>query len=140
MEVFADISTTVLTLAAEDGYVLCLEAQGNAPTVLATVFTQEAVTAVIEHVTGVLVSPASQGETGPQGEKGDQGQPGVAAGVLLFPITAAASFTASHNFVNPPKSWIIDAGNVLVDTDTLYAPGQVTVVFPEPFTGTLYLG
>ena len=60
--------------------------------------------------------------------------------VLTLPITAASSFTAPHNFPYRPRTWLIDATGAEVETDVLYAPGQVTVVFPGPFTGTLYLG
>lgn len=60
--------------------------------------------------------------------------------VLTFPITSASSFTASHNFPYRPRAWLVDAAGAEVETDILYAPGQVTVIFPGPFTGILYLG
>ena len=60
--------------------------------------------------------------------------------VLTLPITAASSFTASHNFPYRPRAWLVDATGAEVETDILHAPGQVTAVFPGPFTGTLYLG
>lgn len=61
-------------------------------------------------------------------------------GVLTFAITGASSFAASHAFAHRPRVWLVDAAGEEVDTDTHHAPGQVTVIFPGPWTGTLYLG
>ena len=73
--------------------------------------------------------------------QGPAGPPGIGvATVLTFSITAASSFTASHGFTYSPRAWLVDQAGELVETDVLYAPGQVTVMFPGPFTGTLYLG
>lgn len=60
--------------------------------------------------------------------------------VMSYPIVAASSFTAAHGFPFNPNAWLVDSSGTKVDTDTFYAPGQVTVVFPTPFTGTLQLG
>lgn len=62
------------------------------------------------------------------------------ASVLMFQITAASSYTASHGFTYAPRVWIVDPSGAEVETDIIYRPGQVTSVFPGPFTGTLYLG
>ena len=59
---------------------------------------------------------------------------------MTLPIRSASSFTANHDFTYAPRVWLLNAASAEVETDVLYAPGQVTVVFPEPFTGTLYLG
>ena len=81
------------------------------------------------------------GPAGPTGATGPQGPAGIgAATVLTFPIISASSFTASHGFPYQPRAWLVDAANEEVSTDILYAPGQVTAIFPGPFTGTLYLG
>lgn len=63
-----------------------------------------------------------------------------AASVMTFQIRGASSFTAPHGLPYQPRAWLVDAAGEAVDTDTLYAPGQVTVIFPGPFTGTLQLG
>jgi len=62
------------------------------------------------------------------------------AGVLRFQVTAASSYTASHAFTYAPRVWIVDPSGAEVETDIIFAPGQVTAVFPVPFTGVLYLG
>lgn len=56
-----------------------------------------------------------------------------------YPINGAASFTAAHGKAFAPDIWILTPSGELVETDVLHAPGATTVVFPEPFTGTLYL-
>lgn len=91
---------------------------------ITTVDVQVAETVVVE----VLV-PGPQGARGPSGGE-----------VLVLPIRGASSFTANHPFAYAPRAWLLDAASVEVETDIVHAPGQVTAIFPVPFTGTLYLG
>jgi hypothetical protein len=60
--------------------------------------------------------------------------------ILMFPINQASSFTAQHNFSFAPNVVLLDSSGELVETDVIYSNGQVILPFPEPFTGTLYLG
>ena len=113
----------------------------------------------------VQPAPSVGGRVAPAGIPGPSGEPGASAydiavshgfvgteaewlaslasggvTVLTLPITAASSFTAPHSFPYRPRAWLVDATGAEVETDVFYAPGQVTAVFPGPFTGTLYLG
>jgi hypothetical protein len=73
------------------------------------------------------------------GPMGPPGRDGLGT-TLSYPIASVASFTANHGLPYTPKATILDANGEQVDTDTYFAPGQVTVVFATPFTGTLNIG
>ena len=60
--------------------------------------------------------------------------------ITPYPITAVSSFTVNHGLAYAPRTTIIDPAGAEMDTDIVHAPGQTTLIFAEPFTGTLYLG
>lgn len=88
-------------------------------------------TAILRETRATVAAVARQGMAGP---------PGVsAAAPTAYAIAGAASFTAHHGLPFAPSAWIVTPEGELVETDVLHSPGATTVVFPQPFTGTLYL-
>ena len=74
------------------------------------------------------------------GPTGPAGPPGPAGGeVQKYTINNASSFTANHGLSYFPSVWIVDQQGNEVYTDISYANGQVTAIFPGPFSGYLYL-
>lgn len=57
-----------------------------------------------------------------------------------YSLNGAASFAISHGLAYVPTATILDPIGCEVDTDVSHAPGQTTLTFASPFTGTLYLG
>lgn len=78
--------------------------------------------------------PGEQGEPGPQGLDGSAGVP-----ELPYQIPGVASFTAAHGKPYRPAVTLLLPSGEEVETDVYHAPGQTTLVFAQPFTGTLYL-
>lgn len=72
------------------------------------------------------------GATGPSGRPAPQPQ--------AFQILGASSISAVHGLAYVPAVRITDAIGDEVETDLIHSPGQVTAVFPGPFTGTLTVG
>ncbi|WP_342106272.1 hypothetical protein [Methylobacterium sp. SI9] len=85
--------------------------------------------------------PLQIGPQGPPGPQGPAGGGGSGADPQLsYSIAAAASFTANHGRSYRPAVALLLPSGEQVETDVYHAPGQVTVVFAQPFTGTLLLG
>lgn len=84
-----------------------------------------------------VVRDVSLGPVGPPGPSGS-GSGGLPQQV--YPISNAASFTANHGRSDQPDILLLLPSGEQVETDVYRAPGQVTIVFAQPFTGTLLLG
>lgn len=89
------------------------------------------VAAVVRETRATISAIARQGIAGPPGAN--------AAAPRIFPIQSTASFTANHGLPFAPEIWIVTPAGEVIETDVLHSPGAATVVFPQPFTGTLYL-
>lgn len=87
--------------------------------------------ATVRQMSAVATAVAAQGPAGPPGQN--------AAAPYSYAISGVASFTASHGLPFAPEAWVITPEGELVETDVLHSPGATTVVFPQPFTGLLYL-
>ncbi len=75
--------------------------------------------------------------TGPQGERGEPGASAITP--RIYPIVAAASLAATHGLSYAPEAWVVTPDGEVIETDIRHALGVTTVIFPSPFTGTLYL-
>lgn len=85
-----------------------------------------------------VVVPGPMGPMGPPGPAGGGGS--GADPQLTYSIAGASSFTANHGRNYRPAVALLLPSGEQVETDVYHAPGQVTVVFAQPFTGTLLLG
>lgn len=57
-----------------------------------------------------------------------------------FAVNGVASYRAVHTLSGRPSVTLMKLDGTLVYTDVSYAEGVVTLTFPQPFTGVLYLG
>lgn len=60
--------------------------------------------------------------------------------ITSYAIDAVAGMTVNHGLAYAPRITIVDSDGDEVTTDVTHAPGQTTLMFAAPFTGTLYLG
>lgn len=78
-----------------------------------------------------------QGPSGPPGPPGDgSGGTGLPS---EFAINNVSEYTVTHSLPYAPSIWLLDTAGRLVFTDVIYTATQVTLVFPSPFTGTLFV-
>lgn len=77
------------------------------------------------------VGPAMRGPAGPPGTGG--------AAPITYPINGVAAFQQAHTFPYYPDATILDEDGQVVDADVFYSAGLVSVVFSQPFTGSLLL-
>ena len=104
----------------------------------------EVVREVVREVS--VVKDFKQGPPGPTGTTGSAGPSGPAGPAgpsgstpTQYTITNTASFSTSHSYPYPPSALLLDEAGQEVDTDVTHNPGQISLSFAIPFTGTLYL-
>ena len=85
----------------------------------------------------VVVNPAALGIPGRQGIPGPVGPPGSTP--TSYAISNVSSFNTAHAYPYPPTARLLDEFGQEVDTDVTHNPGQISLAFAIPFTGTLYL-
>jgi hypothetical protein len=57
-----------------------------------------------------------------------------------FVLTAVGSYVANHGISGRPPAVLLNAAGRQVYTDLDYRDGSVSLSFPQPFTGTLFVG
>ena len=71
---------------------------------------------------------------------GPPGPAGPAATPATYPVNAASSWSLSHGRPYPPELRLVDDTGREVIAELDYSdPGVVSIQFPVPFTGTIYL-
>lgn len=75
-----------------------------------------------------------------EGAPGAPGRDGSGGAALIFALNSVSSYAATHAFAYKPTVVLLDSGGAPVEADYVYVNSQVVFTFPQPFTGTLYLG
>lgn len=105
------------------------------------VVTDEVSTLVVDNTGSTLVVSVTEQTVVAvsEGPPGRDGRSGGGIPVETFPINNASSLTVSHSFPYAPDVRVVDTNGHNVETDYVYIGSQVSLTFPSPFTGTLYL-
>lgn len=92
----------------------------------------ERIVTVTERATVLAIASPAQGPAGPPGPPG--------SAPTGYPVTAASSWSYTHNLAWMPEVRLVDADGFAADVGVEYPdPHQVYLEFPTPFTGTIYL-
>lgn len=115
--------------------------QGPTQTVIVTTSPPTSVT-IGEPTTVNTVSTSTElvsvEELGIVGPRGPQGPPGGHPEV--FELLAVSTWTYQHDFPYRPELRLVDVDNEAVEVGVEYPDAQtVSITFPVPFTGTVYL-
>jgi hypothetical protein len=92
---------------------------------------------VVRSFTPKVIRVVREGPPGPRGPGG--GGDGGGLEQLVYQLNNVGSFTARHGFSRIPSVRLLTPLGEEVETDVRHAPGQTLLVFPVPFTGTLYV-
>lgn len=84
------------------------------------------------------VSVEELGIVGPPGPQGASGQDGSAP--QAYQLFAVSQWTQLHTYGYPPEVRLVDEDNEAVEVGVDYPDAHtVSITFPVPFTGTVYL-